>query len=468
MPKVVRREINSPLTWADLLFEADERGYELCHIPNDALPSDRLPNASYTDIKLLCNHNHEWKTNVRNFIFSRSDCPLCVRRKYSDSRRGKPQKRTTFEEVIAAGKIRGFSLVDNQRHLPPRTFTRYQWRCEECLYTFWRPYGDMIRSKRQGGCKQCYNNGKCVTIEEAAADAESRGLTLLPGQQMDRKLGIYTRLTFQCNDPKCGCIYTTAVSNVRFGNGCPECPWFKFVNEKIMRECVNRLFPVPAGAEPKFVKSRPAFLGGRLEYDAFCAELRIAVEYQGYHHFVFPNNFHRTQEQFDTQQERDQRKRRLSAENGVLLIEVLSSAHRPEQIMSSLVDQLLAAGVSIPNWPGAVVPLVADVSGPLAPPVPPATSAPAPVTLRTSSGVHVVAVVDEDPQPETPQASASLVPLPGVEPITVWSSSGKHEATAWNYDDEPKVASERSGTRFVQSDIRKLFHRSVMEERIEK
>ena len=79
----------------------------------------------------------------------------------------------------------------------------------------------------------------------------------------------------------------------------------------------------------KFDKARPDFLrnpvtGGEfnLELDCFDSELRIAVEYNGVQHYKYVPFFHKNKEAFLNQKYRDDMKRRICKENGILLIEV--------------------------------------------------------------------------------------------------------------------------------------------------
>ena len=78
-----------------------------------------------------------------------------------------------------------------------------------------------------------------------------------------------------------------------------------------------------------FKSSRPDFLrnpvtGGRfnLELDCYNPELRLAVEYNGAQHYKYIPYFHKNYEQFVNQKYRDDLKRRLCNDNGIVLIEV--------------------------------------------------------------------------------------------------------------------------------------------------
>ena len=59
-----------------------------------------------------------------------------------------------------------------------------------------------------------------------------------------------------------------------------------------------------------------------LELDCFDPELKIAVEYNGVQHYQYIPFFHKNKEAFLNQKYRDDMKRRMCKENGVLLIEV--------------------------------------------------------------------------------------------------------------------------------------------------
>jgi len=101
-----------------------------------------------------------------------------------------------------------------------------------------------------------------------------------------------------------------------------------------------------------FHKDRPDFLrnpvtGGNfnLELDCFDPELRIAVEYNGAQHYKYIPFFHKNKEAFLNQKYRDQMKRQMCKENGILLIEVPHTIKK-EHIRSFLQKELRRAGVN--------------------------------------------------------------------------------------------------------------------------
>ena len=67
---------------------------------------------------------------------------------------------------------------------------------------------------------------------------------------------------------------------------------------------------------------RPYFLRtelGQLSYDIFICGKNIAIEYQGKQHFE-PIELFGGKENFETQQKRDEKKRKLSKENNIHLV----------------------------------------------------------------------------------------------------------------------------------------------------
>jgi|UniRef100_A0A6C0H3T4 hypothetical protein len=101
----------------------------------------------------------------------------------------------------------------------------------------------------------------------------------------------------------------------------------------------------------RFDKARPDFLrnpvtGGdfNLELDCFDPELRIAVEYNGVQHYRFIPFFHKNKEAFLNQKYRDDMKRRICKENGILLIEVPYTI-KIEDIKKFIQDTLTVNGI---------------------------------------------------------------------------------------------------------------------------
>ena len=83
-----------------------------------------------------------------------------------------------------------------------------------------------------------------------------------------------------------------------------------------------------------FVKTRPSWLinprtGRRLEIDCFNEELGLAVEHSGAQHYVFPNAFHKSQQEFEAQVERDRVKEAICRQRGLHFIVVPYTISKP-------------------------------------------------------------------------------------------------------------------------------------------
>jgi hypothetical protein len=75
--------------------------------------------------------------------------------------------------------------------------------------------------------------------------------------------------------------------------------------EAMCKEILERLFPEHEFVKIRHPKIRNPETGRALELDCYCAELKLAVELQGYQHDKFIEFFHKTFEGFQKQQVRD-------------------------------------------------------------------------------------------------------------------------------------------------------------------
>jgi hypothetical protein len=160
--------------------------------------------------------------------------------------------------------------------------------------------------KRRIICDQCIGR-EIMTIEKAKEVCKERGFILLADEYKNDK----TPMKVQCI--KSGHLSVKCFSLIKIGIGCPECSGSK--TESLVRQFLEEITTV------KFPKNRPKWLGG-LELDCYNVDDKIAVEYQGLQHSKEVPFFHRTEDAFKKQQERDARKRQLCKENGVLLLEI--------------------------------------------------------------------------------------------------------------------------------------------------
>jgi len=96
---------------------------------------------------------------------------------------------------------------------------------------------------------------------------------------------------------------------------------FRSKGEEICCQIMSKIYGVP------FTNVRLSCLknpesGCNLEIDCYNDELKIGVEYNGEQHYIFPNNFHRSRDDFIAQVRRDQYKVETCDKQGIYLITV--------------------------------------------------------------------------------------------------------------------------------------------------
>ena len=108
--------------------------------------------------------------------------------------------------------------------------------------------------------------------------------------------------------------------------------------EGLTRKVLARAFP-----DHQFAyNSRPDWLSG-LEFDCYSKELNLAVEYNGRQHEVYTPFFHRDENGFYHQIERDLRKAGIAEERGTILI-VIPSKVPLTKLRAHILGQLIKLG----------------------------------------------------------------------------------------------------------------------------
>jgi len=141
-------------------------------------------------------------------------------------------------------------------------------------------------------------------------------------------------INIKCKDH--GWFEQRASAHLWQGNGCPICSMWK--SEKLTFDTVVEI----TGWNWK--KVRPAWLKG-LELDMYCEDKKVAIEYDGKQHAEFISHFHKTEEQFNKQVERDLRKNQLCDEFGIKLIRVPHkfNYNTPNELQEYLIHEIQKA-----------------------------------------------------------------------------------------------------------------------------
>jgi len=103
----------------------------------------------------------------------------------------------------------------------------------------------------------------------------------------------------------------------------------KWKMEAECRHTLSEIYGVP------FISTRPTWLknpetNGLLELDCYNEELKIAAEYNGIQHYVYPNNLHKNYDEFIAQVRRDQYKVKRCDQMGVYLITIPYTVPKPQ------------------------------------------------------------------------------------------------------------------------------------------
>lgn len=112
------------------------------------------------------------------------------------------------------------------------------------------------------------------------------------------------------------------------------------------RASLERIFKKPFPKErPDFLKN-PVTKNFNLELDCFNRELKLAVEVNGAQHYKYIPYFHKTFDAFRNQQYRDELKRRMCKDEGIILIEVPYTV-KVQDIDDFLLTEIRKNGISV-------------------------------------------------------------------------------------------------------------------------
>ena len=149
----------------------------------------------------------------------------------------------------------------------------------------------------------------------------------------------HSKLKVQCTDKH---LFAITLNNAQRGKWCPHC--LIYIGELISKCFLQHIFEKP------FIKIRPIWLRTEnntlLELDAYNEELKLACEYNGIQHYKYIEYFHKSEEKFKKQKERDQVKLKLCKENEVDLI-VIPFDIVNENILPYIVKELKDIGYDV-------------------------------------------------------------------------------------------------------------------------
>lgn len=218
---------------------------------------------------------------------------------------------------------------------------KYDWECAEGHQ--WKAVWDSV--KRGSWCPVCA--GKVVDkgkrLERLRNRIVKRGGTLLSTEC----LTVDAEIEIRCRRDH---IFKTTYDRFIYQKSwCPSCR--EPLGERLTRAILERYL------ETKLPKKRPAWLlnetGRRMEFDGYSKEKGIAFEFNGIQHYRRIEYFH-SKKSFDKQIDRDNLKRSLSKENGVVLLEINGFDINYEKLPLIIAAECLRKGLAISVDPSAI------------------------------------------------------------------------------------------------------------------
>ena len=235
-----------------------------------------------------CEKGHIWTASASNVLNLKTWCPICAKRAPLGLERLRSH----------AARLGGQCLADDYKNAR----TKVQWKCG--FGHVWRATANNVMNSGTW-CPECQKIG-LARLQERAASLGGRCLS----KSYSNRTG---KLLWEC---QLGHKWKANAINILHNKTwCPQCAASSWKTEAEVRSILEAIFD-PA----RFESSYPEFLGG-LQLDGYCSELSLAFEYQGEQHFDADNYFHfGDPSSFQSQLERDARKRQLCDEAGVRLV----------------------------------------------------------------------------------------------------------------------------------------------------
>ncbi len=240
-----------------------------------------------------------WRTTIVHRSDRGDGCPACSNHVVF---KGKNDLASQFPEIAVEwdnDKNGTLSPEDVIAHSDRKVW----WKCKDCGYS-WRATINH-RTERNQNCPACSHhqvfkgvNDLATTHPELAAewDPEKNGSIT----SKDVVYGSNEKIWWKCRI--CGFSWQSTIVNRAKGRGCPACRAMmkKSTADIALNKYISQVVAVESHHHESFL--------GTMELDVYIPELKLAVEYDGPHH--------------DKGIERDTRKNRLCAENGIELIRI--------------------------------------------------------------------------------------------------------------------------------------------------
>jgi hypothetical protein len=243
---------------------------------------------SYTKMSWECEKGHQWKARWGNIKGSQQWCPHCNRE----------ASKVTIIELQEFAKNKEGKLISDKY---TSNKTKMLWECKEGHQ--WEASWNSVSSGNW--CWYCFGKIK-YSIQELKKYAIDRNGKLISTEYINNN----TKMLWECKE---GHQWEAIWKDIKSkGCWCPECVSFK--TEKICKELLEQKLGI------KFIKTNFIYTNSRYQWDGYNKENKIAFEYHGYQHYIFPNFFQKTKEAHEKAKQRDIDKVIYAKENNIKLI----------------------------------------------------------------------------------------------------------------------------------------------------
>ena len=237
-----------------------------------------------------CDKGHIWNNNWGH-IKSGQTCPYC-------SGNNKPNINILQQHAITkSGKLLTKLYINNS--------TLMEWQCSNghTWFACWKSI-----KNQKSWCQKCSGLSK-PNIKELKDYAISKQGKLLSTTYINS----WTYMEWECSQ---GHIWKIPWDNIKQGSWCLKCRTLK--TEKRVHQLLEQKLNI------HFTKKRIYYditnSKKFYELDGYNEENKIAFEYNGEQHYIYPHHWHRTEQQFIDLQSRDKNKAAYCIDNGIKLI----------------------------------------------------------------------------------------------------------------------------------------------------
>jgi hypothetical protein len=211
------------------------------------------------DLEWKCAKGHKWFASAGNIKNGESWCAECI-----------GHKKYTIEDCKKFALDKGGKCLSD---IYENIFEKLKWECGVCFYQWSAAFTNI----NNGGCwcPKCAGNAK-LSIEDAKNIAIKNGGECLSNIYDNN----HEDLLWRCKN---GHEWSAALFSIRNNETwCRKCKCGKY--ETIVRKFFEFVFGYEfPSIRPHWLKNEET--GRNLELDGYCAELNIAFEYQGPHHY---------------------------------------------------------------------------------------------------------------------------------------------------------------------------------------